>query len=327
MKRRALLVIYLLLTTVAPLVVAQGEGVTVAVTFSNIAEDVKLLACNEVNVISIAPPGIDPHTYQLRPSDVDVLKGARLIISTGHTPFENKIEELVKSGEIRGELMDILEIPGLRLSLIPGTNAPNYHLPISDPRNYVLFINAVAAKLAEIDPQNAACYYARASNITVEVIKLMNSARGEELRAVLKSPSLQYLVEWAGVKAVYILKVEEEAEVPAGHLQEIERAVKDSEIDVIVVPEGDTSKEAAYLINLASQYGVPLLQVPSVLEKANMLSKYARILAAIEGLEIPEKGQATSESGNLPWALMAALAIAAALAGAIAFVKLRARSI
>lgn len=323
MELRPLSALCLLLIAIA-LPVVSGEGVTIAATFSNIAEDVKLLACNGVNVIAIAPPGVDPHTYQLRPSDVDALRGAQLIISTGHTPFESKIEELIKSGEIRGELVNILEIPGLRILAIPGTNAPNYHLPISDPRNYILFVNTIAAKLAEIDPRNAACYYARASNITMEVIKLMNSVSGRELRAVVKSPELQYLVEWAGVKAAYVLKIEEGVEVPAGHLQEIERAIKDGEVDVIVIPEGDASSEASYLVNLASQHGIPILRVPSALEKTDMVTKYARILAAVSKLEAPPREEPASSWGTPLW-VPAAVGLAAAIAGIIIFSKARAQ--
>ena len=64
------------------------------VSFPNLAYDVGLLACEDDRIVSLAPAGSDPHEYQLTPEDVELLRRADLIISTGHVPFEARIKEL-----------------------------------------------------------------------------------------------------------------------------------------------------------------------------------------------------------------------------------------
>ncbi|MEM3892849.1 MAG: hypothetical protein QXR12_02735, partial [Thermofilum sp.] len=48
-------------------------GLRIAVTFPSLYEDVKALLCEGDTVVSIAPPGVDPHEYQLSPKDVELL--------------------------------------------------------------------------------------------------------------------------------------------------------------------------------------------------------------------------------------------------------------
>jgi len=93
------LVVYIVLTIVLmtsllPVVVHSEDQVVVVVTFSYLKPDVERLLCNGV-VYAIAQVGVDPHEYQLKPSDIDVLKNADIIVSTAHTHFELDIREHV----------------------------------------------------------------------------------------------------------------------------------------------------------------------------------------------------------------------------------------
>ena len=100
-----------------------GHGLLIVVSFPNLAYDVELLACEDDTVISLAPPGMDPHDYQLTPSDVELLRRADLVISTAHAPFEVDIRRLVEEGRLSTVLVELPHVPGVRLLVNPITSA------------------------------------------------------------------------------------------------------------------------------------------------------------------------------------------------------------
>ena len=69
--------------------------------------------------------------------DVAKLREADVIVSTTHAPFETQIVEMVKSGEIKARLVEILRIKGIKILKNPAISTPNYHWPIYDPSNYI----------------------------------------------------------------------------------------------------------------------------------------------------------------------------------------------
>ncbi|HIP25359.1 MAG TPA: ABC transporter substrate-binding protein, partial [Archaeoglobus profundus] len=103
------------------LLLGSAKGLTIIVTFPNLEEDIKLVAPKDV-IKSIVPVGVDPHTYQLTPDDIESLKRADVIISTAHTHFEMKIKKMVENGEIKAKLVEIPEIPGIKILKNPVTH-------------------------------------------------------------------------------------------------------------------------------------------------------------------------------------------------------------
>ena len=75
---------------------------------------------------------------------VEKLKEADIIVSTGHAPFEERISDLKRQGELKGVLIVITELKGIRILLNPSIDKPNLHMPIYDPKNYMAFLNEVA---------------------------------------------------------------------------------------------------------------------------------------------------------------------------------------
>lgn len=233
----------------------------VIVTFSYLKSDVELIMCDGL-VDTLVPPGIDPHDYQLKPSDLEALKSADIIVSTGHTHFELEIRDLVERGELRAKLVDVLETPGIRVLTNPVTGQLNYHLPIKDPLNYLVFMSVLARTLAEVDPSRGNCYYRKFHDLAEKLAEEILLHRGLfSGNVVVDSPHAQYYVEWLGFRVIWVAKPEEGVQVTPENVQRLRELVESGDIVAVIVTKPVESPESRFLVELASECGVPVVEV------------------------------------------------------------------
>lgn len=240
-----------------------GERVLVVVTVYPLKFDVSLLSCGNVEVYSIVPAGVDPHEYQLTSRDAELVRQANLIVSTGHTHFELEIAELAKKGELKGVLVDALEVEGLLVRENPVTGKPNYHMPIRDPVNYLVFLVHLTRVLAKVDPANAACYYEKAqeaiSTVLGKVLVHRNSLEG---LVVADKPHVQYAVEWLGLRVAWILKYEEEVSLAPESIEKALNLLNSGSIVAVAVTDPPVAQESSFLLEEAQKRGIPVIRVP-----------------------------------------------------------------
>ncbi len=268
------------------LIVSNASGLNIVVTFSNLKEDVKLIAPNDT-VISITKPGVDPHSYQLTPEDVATLKRADVIISTAHAPFEIKIRELIESGEIKAELIEIPKIPGIKILKNPATGLPNLHMPIYDPHNYEVFLRFVAEKISQLNPNEN--YRDRAERVCKKIDEIVANTKKLNAIAVADLPVVQYAVSWLNVSIRYLLIKEPGLPALPEDIQAIEKAMNDIQLVVVT----DTNSKASQMLrNLAEEKGVPILVVPSPIAEESILEKLKYISEEVSNLKVQkaEKG-------------------------------------
>ncbi len=260
------------------LLISNANGLNVVVTFPNLKYDLKLIAPNDT-VVSITKPGVDPHNYQLTPKDVATLKRADVIISTAHTPFEIKIRELVESGEIKAELIEIPKIPGIRILKNPDTGLPNLHMPIYDPHNYEVFLRYVAKKLSQLNPNGD--YIERAEIVCKRVEEIVSNTKKLNAFAVADLPVVQYAVSWLNVTIRHLLI--KEPGLPA--LPEDVRAVENMKNVQLVVVTDTNSTASQMLKSIAEERGIPVLVVPSPIEGGSILKKLKFISEEVNNLK------------------------------------------
>jgi zinc/manganese transport system substrate-binding protein len=260
----------------------EGGGLRIAVTFPSLKPDVELLACEGDTVVSVAPPGVDPHDYQLAPRDVEELRGSDLIVSTGHAPFEARIAELVARGELKAKLVEVPSVPGIKLLTNPATGRENLHWPIYDPSNYLAFIKHLAGVMAELRPSCAQAYRERAAAIERELGSLLSRAPKIDAAAVGYSPVVQYAVEWAGVKVSYLLVKEHELPATPEDIAAADRALAEGRALLVVSVKGaEGTPLGAKAEELARKYGRPIIYVPSPLEVSSTLEKLNATIAEL----------------------------------------------
>jgi ABC-type metal ion transport system, periplasmic component/surface adhesin len=256
-----ILLVILLFSITSTAVVEGDKELVVIVTFSYLKPDVERLICNG-EVYALVPGGVDPHEYQLKPSDVDLLKKADLIISTGHTSFEKRVSELVSSGEVNSRLVDILEIPGLKFSKNPVTSQINYHMPLNDPVNYLVFMNYLLRMFIEIDREHLDCYLAKyfsiINELNINILKYRDSMYG---KIIVDKPHAQYFAEWLGFHVAWIVKPEEEYQVSPSDLKKLQDFVRSGDIRSVFVTRPGNTPESMMLLELARDYSIPVIWV------------------------------------------------------------------
>ena len=262
---------------------ATNRTLRVITTFPGLKYDVQNLVCEGDVVESLLPPGVDPHEYSLTPGDIAKLQQADLIVSTGHTGFEQKIEELWRSGVIKGVLIDVLEIPGLTIFTNPSTGQPDYHMPIYYPLNYIAFVRNVSETLASLNPAASQCYMSRALNVTARVADLYVSTPPLRGKAIGDLPYTVYVAKWLGLDMVGLLMKEEGLPATPGELSTYQEMMRNGSIAYVLVTaygSGDPTASTR-LENMAASYGVKVIKLYGAIYPNSILDKLAYVYTQI----------------------------------------------
>lgn len=263
-----------------------GQGVVIVTSMPGLASDLEELACPADRVVFIVPAGLDPHSYQLKPSDYSIIKSASLLVIVGGEALGEALA--IKAQELGVEVFKIMNVKGLTLLKTP-TGKVNIHYPIYDPRNYVAFMRALAKKLAELNPE-CGDHYSLALNRVVGDVERILSSEGslKGLRAVASNVMVQYAVTWLGVEIRgYVV------EDPRGHalpseLKAVESLLKTGTVDLafIVVDESGRplTKADAWLLERAEEAGIPVIGVVAPYLPGSTLDKLTALLSELESL-------------------------------------------
>lgn len=308
-----------LLSGVAVAVSGQNTTPRVVLTIEALKEYVSPLLCGDEEVDYIVPKGLDPHIYELKASDLDKLKKANVIISSGHAGFELEIREKVSENEFRALYIDVMDTPEMTLLKIPVYNSTNYHLPISDPYNYIRFAWYFAEKMSKSYPERAECYYRKTGSVVVEITRLIESyGHRFNYTAVVSSPRLQYYVSWLGIEAKYSLNPEETIEPSASLLEKIENDMKAGLINLVVIAGTGGSAEE-YLKSKAQQYGIHVieLQLPRDKDILSRLTTVAYSVASSNGGEVITNTSQPSQVAHWDTMRIIALSVAIFLTGIV----------
>lgn len=115
------------------------------------ADCVRQVVGDKLTVKSLMGPGVDPHTYNPRPSDVVLLNDARLVIYTGFH-LEGKMAELFsRLAERKAVVSFQLDFPKEQV-LFTDEITPDPHIWF-DTESWVHSMNGVVDKLVELYPE------------------------------------------------------------------------------------------------------------------------------------------------------------------------------
>ncbi|MGZ5277677.1 MAG: metal ABC transporter substrate-binding protein [Caldimonas sp.] len=180
----------------------------------------------------------DPHHVEARPSLIARMRGADLVACTGMELEIGWLPVLIQqSGNARlapgapayfeaSRYVTAIEVP-TRLDRGDGDvhAQGNPHIQL-DPRNIAKVANALAARLAQLDPGNAATYQERLQSFeqrwSAAIAKWEQQARPlKGLVVVAHHKNMGYLWNWLGVREIGTLEPKPGVEPSAGHLAEL----------------------------------------------------------------------------------------------------------
>ncbi|MBN8875890.1 MAG: zinc ABC transporter substrate-binding protein [Rhodospirillales bacterium] len=169
MRRRTLLAS--LAATPLAATAARAAGTIKAVaTFTILADLVRQVGTNHVAVTSLVPPDGDAHVYQPRPADLRAIAQAQLLVENG-LGLEGWMQRMGAAASFHGVRVVAAEKVTPRTMTEDGKVATDPHA-WQDPRNGVLYVQAIAAGLAAADPDHAEAYRDTGTRYAAEISKL-----------------------------------------------------------------------------------------------------------------------------------------------------------
>lgn len=149
---------------------AEKSGrMVVAASIAPLADFCREVGGDRVRVEPLVPPGSNPHTYQLRPDQMDMLNGASVLVLNG-AGLEFWADKAVDAAG-NPRLVVVRTAEGLHI-LDHTEQGGNPHVWL-DPVNAIHQVNAIRDAFIKADPAHAANYRANAARY-VEALKQLD---------------------------------------------------------------------------------------------------------------------------------------------------------
>ncbi len=158
---------------------ADDDRLRIVATTGQVADLVRNVGGDRVRVEALMGPGIDPHLYQASAGDVERLRRADLVVYNG-LHLESKMGEVLAELGKRKPVLAVAEtLP--RERLLSPEDYEGQHDPHAwfDVDLWRLGLDAVADRLAELDPEHAGAHRDRAARHNAELVELHGWARAE----------------------------------------------------------------------------------------------------------------------------------------------------
>ncbi len=265
--KRILLIAALLL---APAMAAKPLAVTTIEPYAMLA---RAVLGDGWRVVSLVPPGANPHVFSPSPQDVKKISGARLVVMNGLGLDEWLVDKLVKPNNLSCKVYRAADSLKDFVQKLP-SGAPDPHV-WTDPLAMGEVVLAIARNAAELDPQNAAAYQKRARAYRKKLAELVNETSKEIAAApsrkfvAYKNP-FSYLAARYRLERVYLITPNPAAEPSPQELAKAAALLRREGLKTIVAPlqlKREAERVAAAisarveLIDLLGESGGDYLQV------------------------------------------------------------------
>nr|MBF0222241.1 zinc ABC transporter substrate-binding protein [Desulfobulbaceae bacterium] len=254
----------LLLTCSASLA---AEPLNVGVTLHPYYSWVANIAGDTVNLQTVIPDNVDPHSYQMRPQDIESLSKLDVIVvnTLGHDDY---IEEMLQAA---GKA-DIKRIhPNTGIPLI-ASHHKSYDSQQSKPESvsynshtYVAIlgaiqqINTIASELGKLVPEHADLYKENARNYAVTLRKMLRNAlqkldknKAETLTIASVHDGYAYLFQELGIKTDAVVQPRHGIEPSARQLADTINRIKKAKVNVLFT---EVSYQKKYVDTIFAETG------------------------------------------------------------------------
>jgi len=175
MRRVALLLALLVIADFAlptPRAASQQPALKVVTSIGPLADLIRNVGGERVEVLALVPPGAEPEDYDPTPADAAAVSKARIFFANG-LGLEEFLDRLVENAA-NPQLEVVTLSEGLPTIASFGQGAEqggNPHLWL-DPQNAIRYVEVIRQTLDRIDPASAAVYDANAAAYTTKLQQL-----------------------------------------------------------------------------------------------------------------------------------------------------------
>ena len=276
------------------------------------------------DVILLTKGVSDPHEYQLTPQDLQMLKALTerdVIISSMHAPFELKIAEMVKSGEIKAKLIDLTKVQWYLTwdgALVKGAEHDHGGVNMHDhgvfPPNVFALIDEVSnATGLKPDPN------------FIQRLKQLNATYANKFsgKAIAITPTAQYILYWLGFRDIALFIKEPGVPPSPADLQKVVQYAKEGAPALAVVVSGEALRIVDNFRDKMNELGVqPKIIIADF--STNYLSTLENLTKQIAAAQQPA-AQTPNASGGVDAAVWVMLVVVVVIAAAIVAIALRKR--
>ncbi len=220
---------------------SSGADRTTVATTTQVADLVRQVAGDRVSVEGMLRPGGDPHDYEPRPSDVAAVAEADLVFRSGGE-VDDWLDDVIGNAGGDAEVVTLLD-SAERLD-----DDPHWWL---DPRNAVLVVAAIRARLARVDPAGRRAYERNAERAVLrlrsldrEIAACVERVPRAKRKIVTTHDSLGYFARRYGIEVVgaVIPSLSTHAQASAGDVEELVQQIRRERVEA-VFPESSLNPD------------------------------------------------------------------------------------
>lgn len=280
---KAFFCIYVIVFSVLSSTVYAAEKLTIATTFTVIADMARNVAGDAADVVSITKPGAEIHNYQPTPRDLLRVRDADIVFWNG-LGLERWFEKFMRRlKNAKGVVIStgVQEIPIVQG---PYRDKPNPHAWMS-PSAALIYVGNIANALIEIDPANADIYRQNADDYSARIIALIAPLK-ERLETVptehrwlaTSEGAFSYLARDFGLSEIYLWPINADSQGTPQQVKRMIDAVREHNI-AAVFSESTISNKAARQVarETGATYG-GVLYVDSLSEIGGPVPTYLELL-------------------------------------------------
>ncbi len=214
---------------------------TLAVTsFYPLYEFTRQVAGPAATVVSLVPPGVEPHDWEPSPQDLTRVREARLFVynGAGLEPWLGKLEDA------RASSRTVMVRATEGIPLLTASEGEDHGRPTPDPHVWLdpvlaqSMVETIRAGLARVDPSRATTYAENARRFTTELqalheafqAGLKDCARRE---IVTSHAAFAYLARRYGLAVVTVMGLAPESEPTPAQLASIVRFAREKKVKYI----------------------------------------------------------------------------------------------
>ncbi|KIT16813.1 metal ABC transporter substrate-binding protein [Jannaschia aquimarina] len=255
----------------------------VATTFTVIADMARNVAGDAAEVVSITRPGAEIHGYQPTPGDIIATRDADLVLWNGlnlELWFEQFFRNLSDVPQaVVSEGIDPLPITG---GSYDGRPNPHAWMGLSGA---LIYVDNIAAAMAEHDPENAETYMANAEAYKADITATIGPLRDailalpeEERWLVTSEGAFSYLARDYGLKELFLWPINADSQGTPQQVRRVIDEVRANDIKV-VFSESTVSPDPARQVarETGAAYG-GVLYVDSLSEEDGPVPTYLDLL-------------------------------------------------
>ena len=228
---------------------AAEKKLKIVTTFTIIADMVRNVVGDRLEVVSITKPGAEIHNYQPTPRDIVKAQGAGLIFWNG-LGLERWFEKFL--GNLSGVPGVVLTkgIKPMGISQGPYSGKPNPHAWMSASAA-LIYVENIRKSLVQHDPANASYYNANALNYSAKITAVADPLR-QRFKSIAQNQrwlatsegAFSYLARDYGLKELYLWPINADAQGTPKQVKNVIDQIRKHKIKVIFSESTVSAKPA-----------------------------------------------------------------------------------